>query len=446
MTSPADIAFDARRRFHGIDRAVTDELKSTWADIAPALPEILDAFYDHVATVPHLKDLVGTQKPRLVAAQLKHWEGLFTSGFSPAYFEAVRRIGLTHMRIGLEPSWYIGGYSFVIGALSDHLMRLHRFRPRRAEARLRAATRAIMLDIDIAISVYQEALIDERRQRGLKLEEAITTFSQQVTERLARSGAAGERLAACTRALDAAASRSVDKAGTVTAAAGLAASNITAGAAATEELAASVREIAQQSNGSAEISSSASRDAEEVGTVMKALAGRSNEIGEVVDLIASIAGQTNLLALNATIEAARAGDAGRGFAVVASEVKALAGQTAQATTEISNRIRLMQEATAEAVGRIDGISAIIGRLSGIATSIASAVEQQGAVTGDIARTLTDTTRNSQDVSEGVGVLRAIAQEVAATGGELDAARASLSDQLSALETEIAGFLAAARAA
>ncbi len=65
----------------------------------------------------------------------------------------------------------------------------------------------------------------------------------------------------------------------------------------------------------------------------------------MVDLISTIAGQTNLLALNATIEAARAGDAGREFAVVANEVKALAGQTAKATGEISQHIAAVQSSS-----------------------------------------------------------------------------------------------------
>ncbi|MGA8801721.1 MAG: methyl-accepting chemotaxis protein, partial [Pseudolabrys sp.] len=79
---------------------------------------------------------------------------------------------------------------------------------------------------------------------------------------------------------------------------------------------------------------------------MDEAAGR---IGDVIKLITDIAEQTNLLALNATIEAARAGDAGRGFAVVASEVKSLAGQTAKATTEISEQIAAIQTARDETV-------------------------------------------------------------------------------------------------
>lgn len=98
----------------------------------------------------------------------------------------------------------------------------------------------------------------------------------------------------------------------------------------------------------------------------------------MVNLISDIAGQINLLALNATIEAARAGEAGKGFAVVASEVNSLANQTAKATEDITSQIGAIQSSTAESITAIKGIGATIGRISEIATTIASAVEEQGA--------------------------------------------------------------------
>ena len=116
--------------------------------------------------------------------------------------------------------------------------------------------------------------------------------------------------------------------------------------AATEELSASIREIARQTgcrghhrHGQRE----RRRDGHGGGG---ALSAASREIGAIVQLITTIAEQTNLLALNATIEAARAGDAGKGFAVVATEVKDLAQETAQATSDITSRITAIQDMTA----------------------------------------------------------------------------------------------------
>ena len=136
------------------------------------------------------------------------------------------------------------------------------------------------------------------------------------------------------------------------------------------------------------------------------LANAANRIGEVVGLINTIAAQTNLLALNATIEAARAGEAGRGFAVVASEVKSLATQTAKATEGITAQVAAIQGSTREAVDTIKGIGEIIDHMSEIATSVASAVEEQGAATAEIARNIQEAAAGTQEVSSHiVGVHR-----------------------------------------
>src|SRR5438477_321845 len=156
-------------------------------------------------------------------------------------------------------------------------------------------------------------------------------------------------------------------------------------ASAAEELSASVMEIDRQVSHSNSIAAKAVGEAERTNTEIKALDDAAKRIGDVVKLITAIAEQTNLLALNATIEAARAGDAGRGFAVVANEVKALAGQTAKATEEISSQIAGMQQATVRSVDAIGTIQRTIREVGEITATIAAAVTEQGAATREIAR-------------------------------------------------------------
>ena len=161
--------------------------------------------------------------------------------------------------------------------------------------------------------------------------------------------------------------------------------HVRSAAAASNELSQSIVEISRRVQESNSVTADAVKQADATDERMTELSAAGDRIGDVVKLITSIAEQTNLLALNATIEAARAGDAGRGFAVVAQEVKTLAGQTAKATDEISAHIVNMQRATGESVGAIKAIGQTIERISGITTSISSAVEQQGAATQSIAR-------------------------------------------------------------
>jgi hypothetical protein len=446
MTTSDSASLAAHLAFHGLDADMLAQLPNVWRDIEGALPSLLDGFYRHLKAVPHLAAMIGDQQPRLVGAQTKHWQRLFSGRFDDSYEASARRISLTHHRIGLEPGWYIGGYSYVLRELGGVLLRAHRLRPGIAALRLRAATAVCLLDMDIAISVYQEVLLADRQRRGDSLAAAIEAFSTAVADRLRQSATAGEALQQCAGELDAATTRSLREVELVNEAARQTADNVQAGAVATEELSASVREIGHQSMQSAEVARQASDDAGVVTLAMKSLADRANQIGDVVELINTIAAQTNLLALNATIEAARAGNAGRGFAVVASEVKALAGQTARATTEIASQIGQMQQATRETVDRVSVIARTIEQINGNAVSIASAVEQQTAATSEIARSMQDSSGNMQRVSGGIDQLRMVTEQVCTTGVALTRARESLAEQLAGLSDEIDRFLAGATAA
>ncbi|WP_370677861.1 PAS domain S-box protein [Pleomorphomonas sp. PLEO] len=184
--------------------------------------------------------------------------------------------------------------------------------------------------------------------------------------------------------------------------AGTTASNVQAVAAGAEELAASVAEISRQVSVALTVSEEAVKQAETATKVVSGLATAAQKIDQVVELINNIAGQTNLLALNATIEAARAGEMGKGFAVVASEVKQLAAQTSKATEEIAAEIAGVQTITSEAVQTIAGISATITRINGVSSSIASAVEEQAAVTQDMSGNMQTAAHGVESIAVSLG--------------------------------------------
>ncbi len=168
------------------------------------------------------------------------------------------------------------------------------------------------------------------------------------------------------------------------------------------EFTTAIHDIDTQVSTSTQYSMAAVQAAEEAGELVQGLAEASHRISSVLGMIQEVADQTNLLALNATIEAARAGEAGKGFAVVASEVKNLSSQTGEATTEIDDQVRGIQDATTSVVTAIDLISETIAELSTVSQLIAEALNKQGAVTQEMNQGATDTSELAQSMSKNVG--------------------------------------------
>jgi len=222
--------------------------------------------------------------------------------------------------------------------------------------------------------------------------------------------------------------------------------NVQSVAAATEQMATSISEIGRQVAESNKIATEAVGQAEKTDARIAELSLAAGRIGDVTQLITTIAEQTNLLALNATIEAARAGEAGRGFAVVAQEVKALAAQTAKATSEISTQIAGMQTATQDSVLAIKEISGTIGRVSEIAAAIAAAIEEQGAATHEIARNVQQAAVGSTQVANNIADVNRGAGDTGSASSQVLSSAQLLSDENKRLKAEVVKFLATVRAA
>lgn len=437
---------ETRMRFMRIDDRTGELLREFWNIVEPALPDVLEGFYRHVTREPQLACLIGGDIPRLTAAQGAHWARLFNGRFDHEYMEGVRTIGLIHNKIGLEPRWYIGGYNFVLSRLVTLAVSRYRWRPTHLSAVLTALNCAVLLDMDIAISVYQEAMLAARQKQQDRITAAIRDFDDQIKIVLNTVGGSAVNLQDAANALAATAEESTQQSTTVAAASEEASTNVQAVASATEQLTSSVKEIGRQVSESTRISGKAVEQAGQTNAGMQDLAQAAQRIGAVVELINTIAGQTNLLALNATIEAARAGQAGRGFAVVASEVKALAEQTAKATDEIGQQVLAIQSATRQSAGSIEEIAATIAAVNEIATAIAAAVEQQGVATAEIARNIQNAARGTLEVSSNINGVSQAASETGQTATRLLSSANELSQQSTTLRASVEDFLAAIRAA
>jgi len=276
------------------------------------------------------------------------------------------------------------------------------------------------------------AALSEQERRRVAIESEIVAFRENATSVLGTVKDSTSALKSIAVALsNSSGSTSERTAGAVRNSAEVSA-NMSAAAAAAEELIASIAEITRQIGQAAELVSHSVAEARKTDDQMLHLTKSVQEIGEIVNLIRNIAGQTNLLALNATIEAARAGEAGRGFAVVASEVKSLAVQTAQATEKIAVQIEAVQKSTHFAVEAIRRNTERMREIDGFTSAVALSLQQQDDATDGISR-------NVAGAAQGAKMMVAVLDEVTNAVSDTRNAAGKVLDASESVETAAAGL-------
>jgi len=469
-----DSTIAARLAFIGVDDALRAALRELQPLIARVLPDILEKFYRRVGETADAKRFFSGEAHMRHArdAQLKHWMNIASGKFDDSYIQSVNRIGEAHHRLGLEPRWYIGGYSLVLAGLIEAIQNEHpegllngkAMRARKAVWQA-AITKAAMLDMDYSISVYidraeaarkaaedkaaaEKAAVDERiaAERRATMNKLAGDFEKAVGDIVSTVSTASGELESAAQTMTKTADDTQKRSTIVAAASEEASANVSSVASATEEMSASVQEISRQVQESSRIASEAVDQAQKTDQRIAQLSAAAGRIGDVLKLITAIAEQTNLLALNATIEAARAGEAGKGFAVVAQEVKALAAQTAKATDEIASQIAGMQSETSHAVTAIKEIGGTISHISQIAAAIATAVEEQGASTGEIARNVQQAAKGTAQVASTIVSVNQGAGATGTASAQVLSSAQQLAGESNRLKLELEKFLETVRAA
>ena len=447
------------------------------------LPVALDKFYQQVRKTPETRKFFSSEKDidHAKQAQEGHWGNISDGNFNKDYAARVRRIGMVHARIGLEPRWYMGGYAIIL----DHLIKaaVKEKLPKRrlfSDSGMSAAefgealgslSKAVMLDMDLAISVY----IDEAekaklagqttaiaKEQGLVCESfgkamarvaskdltcevsgelpkayhplradfnnAVGTLRQSLQSVAQVTGSIEGAIREISCAADDLSRRTLQQA-----------ASVEKSAAALDQITATVRSTAQRAQdvGTLVARSRASIEQSEAivhKTIasMSAIEQSSGSIGSITDVMDEVAFQTNILALNAGVEAARAGEAGRGFAVIAAEVLVLAQRSADAAKEIKALI-------AKSRGEVHSGVTLVGETSEALKTIITDVAEINEHISVIVEASQEQAAALQDVNSAVSAIDHNTQQNAAMVEQTSAAGRSLADEAEQLNTLLESF-------
>jgi methyl-accepting chemotaxis protein len=465
------IALADRMNFMQLDAGSCEHIRQLKPVIERELPAALDKFYTRLRATPEVRRFFenDSHMTRAKGAQIDHWGAISSGNFDDRYASKVRTIGLTHARIGLEPRWYIGGYALILEHLVKSLVTevwpkgiMLRGSKDSAEvgAALAALIKAVLLDMDLAISVYIDAAEEARikseaetqaKERAIvansigtglaklatkdltfrltadlpeayaKLQADFNDALDQLEQALQHVRSSTEAMVAGTREISSASndlSRRTEQQ----------ACSLEEAASALDQITTTVKNTAKSAAHAREVVSAAKVDAEQGGDVvrravsaMAEIEKSSEQIGKIIAVIDEIAFQTNLLALNAGVEAARAGDAGRGFAVVASEVRALAQRSADAAKEIKNLISTSTNQVGQGVDLVAETGKALERIVTRVTEINSLVMEMATGANQQAAGL-------QEVNVAVGEMDKVTQQNAAMAEQATAASVSLAKE------------------
>ncbi len=429
---------------YGLDERARTLLKDTARVVEPLIGAALDEVIAGAVLLPHVAALWTRHGAEMRMIETAQMRTLLQAEFDAHYLDHSRRTIERQAALGFEGRARVNCGAVLIKTVSPVIAR--RFRFNGAVERMAILSRAIMFDFATTSTYYLRVVEENTARRRNAIDAAIADFNTAISGVLS---AIKETSGSLTNASEVMQQVSSETAGRLASAARSSESttqSVEVTVSATGALASSITEIGEQTARGLEMVRSAVADAERTKSTIFTLNEVAGRIGSVVGLISKIASQTNLLALNATIEAARAGEAGKGFAVVASEVKGLANQTSRATEDISRQIASIQEATRSAVDEISAIANTIGKLTIVSASIASAVEEQGAMTRQISENAQVASLKTTEASGDILLIEQANGRSAAAVSDMVGWTRRLTAAAKEVETRIGEFFTRVRAA
>ena len=430
-----------RLAFIGLDETQRETLQELGRELQPLVAAAHKRLYDKIAETPslrtHFRDAAHMTSAR--SLQDLHWKKLWSGRFDQDYLESVRRVGKVHARIGLEPRWYVGSYAIVMDQLiRDYLGSQKRAWLSRGDNgnadQLAVLLKAVLLDIELAVTVYFEEAQAERdraaaetQQREVALNALLVSISQTSDAVLTGASeivAASDDLAHRTEAT----------------------------AASLEETNASVLQMDQRLRATAEAAGQTVARAD--GAMRAVTAGRSvaedavsamgrvsesaKGIDDVIEGLDKIAFQTRVLAMNAAVEAGRAGEAGRGFAVVADLVSALAMRAEEEAKRARDQLTVTQ---AEVMSAVEAVRQVDGALTGISENVSDVHQLLDTIANENA----EQSSAIGEITSAIAAMDQTAQQNAAMVEQTSAAARNLMREITTLTEQANGSAKGERA-